>query len=179
MKPILSPNIRIRHRGHFLVSPGVIVDDYCYFSTQVILGKGSHIATGCSVAGGKRFHFRLGKYCSLSAGVRIWCASNDFVNDVAVILPEGIKPFKTTTITGDVTIGDYCAVGANSVVMPDNLIPEGTVIGALSFVPAHFSFRPWSVYAGTPIKLIKPRNKKNVLSQVKALDEFFARPARA
>jgi acetyltransferase-like isoleucine patch superfamily enzyme len=175
MKPIISPNTRIRHPKIFKVSRGVIVDDFCYFSTQVAIGTGSHIASGCSVAGGPKLHFRLGKYCSLSSGVKIWCASNDFVNDIVVITPQGMKPYKDGMITGDVTIDDYCAVGANSVIMPGNHILEGTVIGALSFVPANFKFKPWSVYAGNPIRLLKPRNKKNVLAQAKLLDGFFDR----
>ena len=63
-----------------------------------------------------------------------------------------------------------CAVGANSVIMPDNSIPDGTVIGALSFVPAAFKFKPWSVYAGIPIRFISARNKAGVLKQVKKLE---------
>lgn len=179
MKTIISTNIRIRHPKYFKAFSGVIVDDFCYFSTKVTIGPGSHIASGCSVAGGPKFHFQIGKYCSLSSGVKIWCKSNDFVNDIVVITPKEMKSLKARDITGDVTIGDFCAVGANSVIMPDNHIPEGTVIGALSFVPAHFIFKPWSVYAGVPIRFIKPRNKNNVLAQARALDDFLKRRKNA
>ncbi len=115
--------------------------------------------------------FVLGDYCSLSAGVRVWCTSDDFVNDVVTIIPEGAGEVKNHLIRGDVMFGNYCAVGANSVIMPTNKIPEGTAIGALSFVPPGFTFKPWSVYAGIPISYIKPRNKKNVLQQVKELEK--------
>jgi acetyltransferase-like isoleucine patch superfamily enzyme len=46
--------------------------------------------------------------------------------------------------------------------MPSNRIPEGTVIGALSFVPKAFEFRTWSVYAGIPIRFVRPRNQASV-----------------
>ena len=170
MNPIISKNCRIRHPGHFSVGAYSIVDDYCYFSTKVKVGKCSHIASGCSIAGGKERQFTLGDYCSLSSGVKIWCTSNDFVNDVVTIMPEGFKNVKANLITGDVTIGDMCAVGSNAVIMPDNIIPEGTVVGALSFVPARFKFRPWSVYAGIPVRYAGKRNKKNVLGQAKELE---------
>ena len=47
--------------------------------------------------------------------------------------------------------------------MPNNRIPEGVAIGALSYVPQNFNFKSWSVYAGTPIRLIKKREKKKIL----------------
>jgi acetyltransferase-like isoleucine patch superfamily enzyme len=99
----------------------------------------------------------------------VWCASDDFVNDIVTIIPSGMTNPKSHVIAGNVTFGNYTAVGSNSVVMPNNDIPEGTVIGALSYVPAEFKFKPWSVYAGTPIRFIKKRNKKSVLAQVEKL----------
>ena len=61
-------------------------------------------------------------------------------------------------------------VGSNSVIMPDNYIPEGVVIGALSFVPSQFKFEPWSVYAGTPVRRIKARDREGVLGQLEKLE---------
>ena len=53
-------------------------------------------------------------------------------------------------ITGDVSFGDHTGVGANSVVMPANDVPEGVAIGALSFVPPGFEFEPWNGVRGHP-----------------------------
>ncbi|HZE57490.1 MAG TPA: hypothetical protein VE031_06525 [Chthoniobacterales bacterium] len=175
MKPIISRNIRVRHPDFFVVSDDSVVDDFCYFSTKVNIGRCSHVASGCSIAGGVDRQFTLGDYSSLSAGVRVWCSSDDFVNDIVTILPDGIGPVKTNLITGDVSLGDYTGVGANSVIMPRNEIPTGTVIGALSFVPAGFEFKAWSVYAGNPIRFLQPRNRENVLEQVARLDKFLQR----
>lgn len=168
-EPIISKNCRIRYPEHFSAGPYSIIDDYCYFSTKVRIGKCSHIASGCSVAGGKDRIFTLGDYCSLSSGVKIWCTSDDFANDVVTIIPDELGKIKKHLITGDVIIENLCAVGANSIVMPDNTIPEGTVIGALSFVPPHFKFKPWSVYAGIPIRFIKKRDRKSVLEQARLI----------
>lgn len=151
------------------------MDDYCYFSTRVRVGLCSHIASGCSVAGGADRLFTLGDFCSLSSGVKIWCTSDDFVNDLVTLVPPGIESPKKHLITGDVSMGDYTAVGSNSVVMPKNAIPEGTVIGALSFVPPEFEFKPWAVYAGNPIRFIKPRNQAAVLEQARILGQHIGR----
>ena len=50
--------------------------------------------------------------------------------------------------------------------MPNNIIPDGVAIGALSFIPQNFNFKSWSVYAGTPIRFIKKRNKKEILKKL-------------
>jgi len=171
--PIISKNCRIRHPEHFEVGENSIVDDYCYFSARVKVGRCSHIANGCSIAGGVARLFTLGDYCSLSSGVKIWCTSDDFVNDIVTIIPEGAGDVKSNLISGDVTLENYTGIGSNSVVMPKNIIPIGTTIGALSFVPAGFDFKPWSVYAGTPIRFIRARNKDSVLAQAAKLDAFF------
>jgi acetyltransferase-like isoleucine patch superfamily enzyme len=179
MTPIISKNVRIRVPDHFDVGEGSIVDDYCYFSTRVSIGRWSHVAAGCHVAGGSARTFRLGDYSSLSAGVKIWCTSDDFVNDVVMILPPGIDDVKDHLISGDVTFERCTAVGSNSVVMPGAHIPEGTVIGALSFVPAGSVLEPWTVYAGTPIRKLRARNRSNVLAQVERIDAHLQRTREA
>ena len=170
-KPIISPNARIRHPQHFEVGDFSIVDDFCYFSTRVRIGVGSHIASGCSVAGGGARLFTLGDFCSLSSGVKIWCTSDDFTNDLVAIIPEGAGPIKTHLIEGDVTLENYTAVGSNSVIMPGNHVPEGTIIGALSYVPARFTLEPWAVYAGIPVRRLGDRNRDEVLRQATLLRE--------
>jgi len=174
MKAIVSPHIRIRHPEHFEIGEDSIVDDFSYFSTRVRIGRCSHVASCCTVGGGAGFLFQVGDYSSVSAGVRIWCTSDDFTNDLVTILPEGVGPLKTHLITGDVVLGDYTAIGSNTVVMPDNRIPAGTVIGALSYVPPAFKFEAWSVYVGAPVRYIRPRNKDNVMSQADRLNAFMS-----
>ena len=174
MKPIISPNIRIRHPEHFIVGDYSIVDDFCYFSTKVRIGKCSHIAAGCHIAGGFDRQFVFGDYSSLSAGIKIWCTSDDYINDLVTILPPGLtQPIKDHLISGDVFIESYTAFGSNSVIMPKNHIPFGVAIGALSFVPPEFNFKPWSVYAGIPIRFICERNRENVLRQAALLEEYL------
>ncbi len=175
MKPIIAPNSRLRHPEHFEVGDGSIIDDFCYFSTRVRIGRCSHVASGCSVAGGIARLFTLGDFSSLSSGVKVWCTSDDFVNDLVTLVPSGFDDFKSSLIGGDVTFGPYTAAGANSVIMPGTIVSEGTVIGALSFVPAHSELEPWSVYAGVPVRRVRERNRANVLAQVEQLEAQLAR----
>jgi acetyltransferase-like isoleucine patch superfamily enzyme len=62
--------------------------------------------------------------------------------------------------------------------MPDNDIPEGTTIGALSLVPTRFSFEPWTVYAGTPVRRVGSRNREKVLAQAALIRERLHSPEK-
>jgi len=169
-EPIVSHHVRIRHPEYFVLGEGSVVDDFCYFSTKVTVGRYCHIASGCSIAGGVDRLFMLGDFSSLSSGVKVWCTSDDFTKDIVTIIPESIGRIKEHLISGDVIFEQLTAVGANSVVMPCNHILEGVVIGALSFVPPQFEFSRWTVYAGVPIKPIKPRDRDSVLRQTEAFE---------
>lgn len=171
---IVSKSIRVRHPEHFAVGEHSVIDDFCYFSTKVRIGRLSHVANGCSVGGGGTHTFTLGDYSSLSSGVKIWCASDDFARSLIFLPPAGTEDVKEFVVSGDVTIGDCTGIGANTVVMPSNTIPEGTAIGALSFVPPNFPFEPWSVYAGIPIRRVRQRDRDAVLRQVRSLRERLA-----
>lgn len=174
MSAIVSPHSRIRRPEHFEIGDYSIVDDYCYISARVRIGRCSHVASGCSIAGGPDHLFTLGDFCSLSSGVKVWCTSDDFARDVVCILPPGCPPLKGHLIAGDVTMGDCTAVGSNSVVMPGVTIPEGTVIGALSFVPAHYELEPWSVYAGAPVRRVGRRDRDAVRRQADQLRLYLS-----
>jgi acetyltransferase-like isoleucine patch superfamily enzyme len=169
MKSIVSPHIRIRVPDHFVVGEDSIIDDFCYFSTRIEVGRNCHIANSCSVGGGHKHLFTLGDFGTLSAGVRIWCASTDFVRDFAGISEVEIPD--SQPIEGDVRLDRHVAVGSNSVVMPDNQIPEGVAIGAMSFVPPRFEFKSWSVYRGIPIRHARARDRENVLRQIEFIEK--------
>jgi acetyltransferase-like isoleucine patch superfamily enzyme len=173
MRAIISAHTRIRRPEYFEIGEDSIVDDYCYISTRVKIGRCTHIASGCSIAGGADRTFTIGDFCSLSSGAKIWCTSDDFVNDLVTLIPQGIEQVKENLISADVTFGNYTAVGSNAVIMPGSMVPEGTSIGALSFVPPHFSFQPWMVYAGVPVRPVRPRNRESVLRQAMKLEAML------
>ena len=159
--PIVSPNVRIRVPDHFEIGEGSVVDDWCYFSTRVKIGVGTHIANNVSISGGPERQFTIGDYTGLASGVHVYCESNNYADDLIAINLDGGSP-----LIGDVTIGNYTGVGTNSIIMPGVILPEGCAVGALSFVPAFAELEPWTLYAGIPVRAIQVRNRERVLSQV-------------
>lgn len=162
--PIVSKNIRCRVPEAFNVGEGSVVDDFCYFATQVFIGRFCHIANGVSIAGGKDQKFVMGNFSSVSAGVKVWCRSEDFTRDMAALAPPGIVVPKHTVV-GDVALGELTIIGSNSVIMPNNDIPAGVAIGALSFVPPGYAFEEWYVYAGIPLRAIRRRDRGEATRQ--------------
>ena len=170
-KPIISKNSRIRYGCK--VGDYSIIDDYCYISTQVNIGRFFHIANNVSIIGGKDSWFIAGDFGSLSAGVRILCGNDNFGEDFSTVLQKQYEIIKTNVDKGVIKLGDCVTIGANTVVMPHNQIPEGVCIGAMSFVPSEFEFKSWSIYAGCPkLRFIKKRNQEKVFKQMELIKYY-------
>jgi acetyltransferase-like isoleucine patch superfamily enzyme len=58
-----------------------------------------------------------------------------------------------------VYIHKYSVVGCNSSIMPGTVLHEGVALGANSFVPIDTICNEWCIYAGTPVRYLKPRSK--------------------
>ncbi len=162
---ILGEYVIIKKPDLVKVGNNVRISDYCRISSACDIGSDCEIACGTYISGGDgEYLFTMGDCSSLAAGVKVWLSSNDYVNELVTHSVPLVKE-----IQGNVTLGKYTGVGTNSVIMPNNNIPEGVVIGALSFVPPNYKFKPWTVYAGCPVRPIKKRNKKNVIETLKKL----------
>ena len=163
---ILGEYVIIKKPDLVKVGDNVRIADFCRISSACDIGSDCEIAPGTYIAGGDgKYVFKMGSYSSLAAGVKIWLSSNDYVNELVTHSVPNVPE-----IQGNVTMEKYTGIGTNSVVMPNNHIPEGVTIGALSFVPSNFKFKPWTVYAGQPIRAIKKRNKENVLRALMPLE---------
>lgn len=141
----------------------VRISEFTRISSACSIGDHVEIASHCSIAGGGgKIMFTMKGYASLAAGVKIWLSSNDYKNGLVTHSVPGVEE-----IEGPVTMEKYTGIGSNSVIMPNNHIPEGTVIGALSFVPPNFKFDPWSIYAGCPVRKVGTRDKEQILKPLK------------
>ena len=102
----------------------VRISDFCRISSACEIGSDCEIATGTYISGGDgKYKFKMGSYSSLAAGVRIWLSSNDYVNELVTHSVPEVKE-----IQGNVTMEKFTGIGTNSVIMPNNHIPEGVSI---------------------------------------------------
>jgi len=135
----------------------IIIDDFVliYAKEKITIGNYVHIASFTSITGGN--NLLIGNYAAISQGCRILTATDDFKD----------WGFGNSTISNEyrniksapIIIGDFCIIGANSVVLPGVTIGEGATIGANSVVTK--TLEPWGIYIGN--KKIGERNKEEVL----------------
>lgn len=164
---VLGEYVILKKPDELSVGDNVRIADFCRISSRCEIGSNCEIAAGVYIAGGgDRYRFKMGEYSSLASGVRVWLSSNEYVNELVTHNVPYVQE-----IEGDVILERYTGVGCNSVIMPNNHIPEGTVIGALSFVPTNYPFEPWTVYAGCPIRKIKSRNRQKIMGVLEKIHQ--------
>lgn len=135
----------------------IIIDDFVliYAKNKMKFGNHVHIASFTSITGGDKL--TVGNFSAISQGCRILTATDDFKAHGFGNSTVGDK-FRNVK-KGMVRIGDFCIVGANSVVLPGVEIGEGATIGSGSTVTKNLE--PWGVYIGN--KKIGERDREAVM----------------
>ncbi len=136
---IVSGNGRYRRLDKMVVGKNSIIDDFCYISTELLMGRNCHIASHCHIGGGEDRTFALHSFSALSAHTRIICSSNNYASQL-------LGYFDEPTLGGDVSFGEMSGCGVGCTVLWDNHIPDGTVLLAGCIVPPSFPFEPWTMY---------------------------------
>lgn len=120
---------------------------------RINIGSHVHIATACMV--GARAGVEIGDFSSLSHGVRIFTAIDDYSG----------RRFSNATVPADlagvrsapVSIGRYVPIGSGSIVLPGVHIGEGAAVGAMSMVIG--SLEEWAIYSGNPARRVADRSR--------------------
>jgi len=144
---------------NIVLGDGVIIDDFVFIVAKQFtkLGNYVHIASFTSITGGGVF--TMGDYSTLSSGVRIFTGTEDLRGMLGAAVPA---PYREA-IRSYVEIGKHCMVGGNSVILPGVVIPDGTVIGAMSLVLQDTVLKPWAIYAGWPVRWLRERPRAHIL----------------
>jgi acetyltransferase-like isoleucine patch superfamily enzyme len=157
---IIGKTVRIRYPEFVEIGDNVIIDDFTYISTSLKLHSNTHISSGCKIIGGKNAFVEMFPFSTLAPNVVLSAGSDDYTDGIAT--PMVPSKFKASAVIGRIIINKHCIVGANSVVLPNVIFNEGSTLGALSL--ANKDLEEYKVYAGIPAKLIKARNKVNILN---------------
>lgn len=143
-----------------LVKPEVIeigkyckIDDFTFINggEGIIIGDRVHIASFTSVIGGGRL--TMGDNSAISQGVRIITGTNEY--RMRKRCSAASKVEEQGFYHGHVQIDPDVIIFSNAVIMPNIIIGEGAVIGALSYV--NKNIEPWSVNVGTPCRKVGER----------------------
>lgn len=150
----LSRYARIYSPDKITIGDNVRIDDFCILSGDITIGSHIHISAYVALYG--RMGIELEDYTGISPMSAIYSAMDDFSGDYLI---GPIHPEEKTNVTGGkICLKKYSQVGTHSVIFPNVTIGEGSIVGACSLVK--HSIDDWGIYAGTPVKLIKQRNKE-------------------
>jgi len=159
----VGENVRISTKASFYgvgkisVGDNVRIDDFCVISAGeggINIGSHVHIAVFSSIIGAGKV--TINDFCNISSRVAIYSSSDDYSGEH---LTNPTIPSEFTNVEhAPVTLNKHVIVGASSVILPNVNIGEGVALGAFSLV--NCDLKPWTIYAGQPVKSIKPRSNK-------------------
>ncbi|MCL2925005.1 MAG: acyltransferase [Trichodesmium sp. MAG_R04] len=141
------------------IGDSVIIDDFVFImgGKMTRIGSFVHIASFTSITGGGKLIME--DFTTLSSGVRLFTGNDDYLGGS---LTNSTVPYPyRKPMRSFVRIKKHAIVGANSVILPEVTIGEGVAIGANSLIKR--DCEPWTIYAGSPAKPIRPRPKEKIL----------------
>jgi galactoside O-acetyltransferase len=139
--------------GDLIVGNNVRIDDFCTITGNVYLGNNIHIGAYNALYG--KMGIIMEDFTGLSPRCTIFSASDNFSGDYLI---SPMTPDKYTNVWGGVvSMQRYSQIGSGCVIMPNIIISEGSAVGAMSFVNKNIP--PFEIWAGTPARFIKQRNK--------------------
>lgn len=153
---LVSRNCTIIGLENIRIGDHVRIDGYTsLIAASGFLSIGSHVHIGIGCVLGARGGIELQDYSSLSHGVRILSAIDDF----------GGRHMTNSTLPADVLgvqsapvrIGRFVPVGSGTLILPGAILGEGAAVAANSVVAQ--SLREWTINAGNPARAVGERSK--------------------
>src|SRR5262249_50603145 len=172
---VIWPMARIVAPEAISIGDSVLIDDFVFLAAgaRTTIGSFVHIASFASLAGGGELI--MDDFTGLSGGVRIYTGNEDYRGD-SLTNPAVPAPYRQP-IRSRVRIGRHAIIGANTVVLPGVEIGEGVAVGANSLITKNC--QPWTIYAGSPAKPLKPRPKARILApEAKIRGELYGSAGR-
>lgn len=143
----------------------VIIDDFTLIVARepIVIGNYVHIACFSAITGGGRVD--IGDFSAVSQGAKLLTGTDDFTDGGFgnSTVPTEYRNARRAPIT----LGRFCIVGANAVVLPGVTIGEGSVVGANSVVTR--DLQPWGVYIGN--RRHRERNREGVMERFRAFEQ--------
>ena len=142
---MLGEGVRVHEKSH--LTSGSSAGDHTGIINLDVQGSG---------------HIRIGRYSMIAWDVLAMTSNHDFNG-------EGI-PFDGNDIIKNVEIGDYCWIGARTMLLPGTRIGDGAIIQGGSVV--HGVIPPLAIAGGNPAKVFAYRDAAK-FERLKAEGKFF------
>jgi galactoside O-acetyltransferase len=155
----VSRNCTIVGLSNIIIGDNVRIDGFTSIIAPAGSVKiGSHVQIGIGCVLGAKGGITLEDFSSLSHGVRILTAVDDYGGRHLTnsTLPEEVLGVQAAPVR----IGRYVPVGAGSLILPGVDVEEGAAVGAMSLVRT--SLAGWRIYSGNPARDVGERSRNLV-----------------
>jgi len=156
----IAASVVITHPGLVRIGDHVSIDPFTYATTALEIGSYVHIGPHSSIIGGPGAVCTIENFCSLAAGVRLVCGSDDFLGS-GLTNPTVPAAYHGRLDVRPMNIRKYAILGTNVVVLPGTTVGEGAAVGACSLVTK--DLEPWWLYVGVPARARRERSKEAIL----------------
>jgi len=163
-KNSLISNWSLCQSENLQLGDNVRIDPFSYITGKVKIGNYVHIPPFTVLSGGDR-GIEIGNCVTISPGVKIFTVSADYKNGLTnPTIPQSFRK----SIRGSIHIDDFVCLFANTVVLPETWLRQGSVFLANSVITKGI-YGSWSIFHGTPAKFKKDRDSKPILSAYEKL----------
>jgi dTDP-4-amino-4,6-dideoxy-D-glucose acyltransferase len=152
----VSRRAMIAHPEALHIGSSVRIDAFCTIIGRELVSIGDYAHIGTSVAISASAPVSIGDFCGIASGVRLFTSDDDYTG--AFLTGPTVPPEAASVLVAPVTLKAYNVVGANSVVLPDTVLEEGAVIGALSLARGRYD--GWQIYGGVPARPLRQRSRE-------------------
>lgn len=161
-KLVMGANSSIGHFNTAVHLDEIIMED------EIFIGRGNWITGFTSGTNSKHFKHQpsrkstlyIGAHSSITKNHHIDCTSPIIIGKYVTIagyssqfITHSINVYDNRQDSRPITIGDYCFVGTNVVVLGGANLPAYSVLGAKALLNKSFTDE-WKLYGGNPAKLI-------------------------
>jgi acetyltransferase-like isoleucine patch superfamily enzyme len=139
---VLGDFVRIDGFTTMIASPG-----------SLRIGNHVHICSGCVL--GARGGIELADFSSLSHGVRLLSAIDDFSG--TRMTNSTLPPELLGVQAAPIRIGRYAPIGSGCIILPGATVGEGSAVAAMSVVNRPLA--EWTLYGGNPARELGQRSR--------------------
>ena len=164
----ISKFVNIYNPSNLILHDNIRIDDFTILSCKGLIEIYDFVRISSHCLLTSESKIIIHKYSNISSGVKFFGGMDNTNNK---LLTNPLIPNKYNEIDkGDIILKEHSIIGSNSIITPNIIIEEGTMVKPLSFV--NKNTEPWKIYEGNPIKFIKNRNINHKI--IKDLDnEIF------
>lgn len=162
---LISEKASIYGAEGITIGNNVRIDDFTVLSGDITIGRNVHVSVFCNISAGHA-GITFDDFSGLAAGCHVFAESDDYSGQ-SLTNPTVPEAYRLVT-RKPVHIGRHCIVGSGSRVFPGVRLGEGCAVGAMSKVTR--STEAWSIYAGTPARRIRDRERTLLQREQEYLD---------